>query len=151
MSFSELELSDVTYITPIEIFKVPEGAGWVLKVSASHKTKFYTPLFEVTDLSEEDFPYEEFFEQMLDATEGEIRALCGSLFNVGFEHDWKLRYIPRPTVNGSMLYADCTLRVETCLASDWKSPYLVRIAKRIKGWEYHLQLSYYSGTPPDKE
>ena len=148
MECLESELDSITYIAPIEIFKVPSGAGWVLKVDAAHKTRFFTPLYEANECPPEDFPYQAFFEQMMEATEGELRLLCGNLFNISFSRQWNVHYQPHTTTKESYLIADCTLIVDNCLATDWQSDYMVKIAKRIRGWEYRLQLSYYSGIHP---
>ena len=144
-------LEPVTYIAPVEIFKVPEGAGWVLKVEAAHKTRFFTPLFDVTECEPEDFPYREFFEQMILATQEELVNLCGSLFTVSFARHWKVNFKPHTTTKQSYLMADCILVVDNCAATDWQNEHLVKIAKRIRGWEYRLQLSYYSGIHPGDE
>ncbi len=138
----------VTYIAPVEIRRVPKGAGWVLKISNTHRTRFFTPIYEVSDDPTEDFPYEVFFDRMIVFAEEEIRKLCGNLFTVGFEHDWKLTSGRRATVSGSYLVLDCVLRVNTCLAIDWRNDTMVKIARKIRGWEYRLQLTKYSGKPP---
>ena len=149
MECTRLALEPITYITPVEITKIPARAGWVLKIESPKKVRFFTPLYEATHLEGLGFPYKEFFEQMLSATEHDIRSMCEGLFTVGFEHEWNVIYEEVETTKNAYIIADCSIRVDTCFAIDWNNDRMVSVAKRIRGWEYRLQLSYYSG--PDTE